>query len=73
MKNPTGAFFAILKRTNVTRPERLAICSYIVTRTIASTNGLTAVELEAVAGTLFSWDAAGHLDAQVADILRSAA
>ncbi|MCG7596304.1 hypothetical protein [Mycobacterium sp. PSTR-4-N] len=71
--NPRGQIFAILNRANVSRAERLAIYSFITCRSIASTNDLSAAELTAVAGALFSWDAAGHLDAQVAEILRSAA
>lgn len=71
--HPHRQIFAILNRTNVTRPERLAIYAYIVRREVTSTNDLTAAELREVAGCLFSWDVAGHLDAQIADILRSAA
>lgn len=73
MTNHRGQIFAILRRVNVTRPERLAILSYINTRNVNSLNDLSAFELEDTARTLFSWDAAGHLEAQVADILRSAA
>lgn len=69
MKNPRGQVFAILNAHNLTRTERLAILSYIATRKVGSLNDLNARELEHVAGTLFSWDAAGHLDAQLADIL----
>ncbi|MGB3483979.1 MAG: hypothetical protein WBB07_17405 [Mycobacterium sp.] len=61
--------FAILNRTSVTRDERLAILSYINTRVVKSTNDLTPFELQITAGVLYSWDAAGHLEAQVADIL----
>ncbi len=73
MKNPTGQIWAILGRTNLTRPERLAVLSWITTRKVTSTNDLNARELEQVAGTLFSWDSAGHLDAQLAAILKAAA
>jgi len=69
MTNRRGQIFAILNRANVSRAERLAILSHITARPIGSTNDLTAPELERVAGTLFSWDAAGHLDAQLAEIL----
>ncbi len=68
-ENPRGQIFAILGRTNVSRPERLRICSYIATRRIGSLNDLNERELTMVAGTLFSWDAAGHLDSQIAHIL----
>lgn len=73
MTNPHGQIFAILNRTNITRPERLAVYAYIVRHPVTSTNDLTPAELTEVAGCLFSWDAAGHLDAQMATILRSAA
>lgn len=63
------AIFAILNRTNVTRPERLRILSWMTGRDITSTADLDAFELQMVAGSLWSWDAAGHLEAQVADIL----
>lgn len=69
MTNRRGQIFAILNPANLTRPERLAILSHIAARPIGSTNDLTALELERVAGALFSWDAAGHLDAQLAEIL----
>ena len=46
---------------------------YIIRHDVTSTNDLTPAELIEVAGVLFSWDAAGHLDAQMAEILRSAA
>lgn len=65
--------FAILNRANLTRPERLAVYAHIVHHDVSSTNDLTPTEKTEVAGVLFSWDAAGHLDAQLAEILRSAA
>jgi hypothetical protein len=65
--------FAILNGHSLTRPERLAVLSWITTRKIASTNDLNTRELQQVAGTLFSWDSAGHLDAQLSAILRDAA
>lgn len=71
--NPRGQIFAILGRTNVTRPERLAVVSFIATRKVSSLNVLNERELQHVAGTLFSWDAAGHLDSQLASILAAAA
>lgn len=67
--NPRGQIFAILGRTGVTRRERLQVCSFIATRTISSLNVLNERELQHVAGTLFSWDAAGHLEARLAEIL----
>jgi hypothetical protein len=73
MTNPHGQIFAILNRARLTRPERLAVYAYIIRRPVASTNDLSPAELTEVAGVLFSWDAAGHLDAQMAEILRSAA
>lgn len=71
--NPRGQIFAILGRTNVSRPERLAVVSYIATRKVSSLNVLNERELQHVASTLFSWDAAGHLDSQIASILAVAA
>lgn len=73
MTNPHGQIFAILNRANLTRPERLTVLSHIVRHDVSSTNDLTPAELTEVAGCLFSWDASGHLDAQLAEILRSAA
>lgn len=73
MRNNRGGIFAILNAHNLTRPERLAVLSYIATRKVGSLNDLNARELEHVAGTLFSWDAAGHLGAQLAEILGSRA
>lgn len=71
--NPKGQIFAILGRTRVTRAERLRVCSWIATRRVGSLNDLNERELEHVAGTLFSWEAAGHLDSQLAAILEPAA
>lgn len=67
--NPRGQVFAILGRTGVTRRERLRVCSFIVLREVSSLSVLSAEELQHVAGVLWSWEAAGHLDAQLADIL----
>ncbi len=62
--------FAILNRADVSRDERIDVYRSIVCRAdITSTNDLTPSELESVAGCLYSWDAAGHLDAVIADIL----
>lgn len=69
MKNPKGQVFAILAAHNLTRPERLTVLSYIATRKVGSLNDLNARELEHAAGVLWSWSAAGHLDAQLAEIL----
>ena len=67
--NPRGQIFAILGRTNLSRPERLAVLSYIATRKVSSLNVLNERELQHVAGILWSWDASGHLGAQIAEIL----
>lgn len=67
--NPRGQIFAILNAAHLSRPERLRVCGWIATRQIGSLNDLKTRELEHVAGTLWSWDAAGHLDAQLAEIL----
>lgn len=67
--NPRGQVFAILNGHNLTRGERLAVLSFIATRSVTSLNDLSLAELEHAAGTLFSWDAAGHLGAQLAEIL----
>lgn len=69
MRNPRGQVFAILNGHSLSRAERLSVVSHIATRSVSSLNDLNARELEHVAGTLFSWDAAGHLDAQLAEIL----
>lgn len=67
--NPKGQIFAILGCTRISRADRLRVYSWITTRRIGSTNDLNERELEQVAGTLFSWEAAGHLDSQLATIL----
>lgn len=69
MKNNRGAIFAILAAHSLSRPERLAVVSFIATRKVSSLNVLNTRELEHVAGTLFSWDAAGHLAERLSAIL----
>ena len=67
--NHSRQIFAILNRAKLTRTERLCVLSYIANRVVTSTAVLEPFELEAVSGTLFSWEASGHLDAQLVEIL----
>lgn len=56
-------------RPKVSRKQRLRVLSWINSREVESVGKLTPFELQVTAGVLYSWDAAGHLEAQVAEIL----